>query len=69
MKEENLKIKIGERKIYIKSLSELIEYLENIKEVHGDVAVYKIFRENIEDFSDIITVDNGDEDDVYVEIG
>lgn len=54
---------------YIKSLSELIEYLENIKEEHGDVAVYKIFRENIEDFSDIITVDNSDEDDVYVEIG
>ena len=55
--------------MYIKSLSELIEYLENIKEEHGDVAVYKIFRENIEDFSDIITVDNSDEDDVYVEIG
>ena len=35
--------------MYIKSLSELIEYLENIKEEHGDVAVYKIFRENIED--------------------
>ena len=29
--------------MYIKSLSELIEYLENIKEEHGDVAVYKIF--------------------------
>ena len=55
--------------MYIKSLSELIEYLENIKEEHGDVEVYKIFRENIEDFSDIITVDNSDEDDVYVEIG
>ena len=55
--------------MYIKSLSELIEYLENIKEEHGDVAVYKIFRENIEDFSYIITVDNSDEDDVYVEIG
>lgn len=54
--------------MYIKSLSELIEYLENIEEEHGDVAVYKIFRENIEDFSDIITVDNSDEDDVYVEI-
>lgn len=54
--------------MYIKSLSELIEYLENIKEEHGDVEVYKIFRENIEDFSDIITV-NSDEDDVYVEIG
>ena len=58
-----------ERKMYIKSLSELIEYLENIKEEHGDVAVYKIFREDIEDFSDIITVNNSDEDDVYVEIG
>lgn len=55
--------------MYIKSLSELIEYLENIKEEHGDVEVYKIFREDIEDFSDIITVDNSDEDDVYVEIG
>ena len=44
--------------MYIKSLSELIEYLENIKEEHGDVAVYKIFREDIEDFSDIITVNN-----------
>ena len=55
--------------MYIKSLSELIEYLENIKEEHGDVAVYKIFRENIEDFSDIITVDDNGEDDVYVEIG
>ena len=53
--------------MYIKSLSELIEYLENIKEEHGDVEVYKIFREDIEDFSDIITVDNSDEDDVYVE--
>ena len=55
--------------MYIKSLNELIEYLEDIKEEHGDVAVYKIFRENIEDFSDIITVDNSDEDDVYIEIG
>ena len=55
--------------MYIKSLSELIEYLENIKEDHGDVAVYKIFREDIEDFSDIITIDNSDKDDVYVEIG
>lgn len=55
--------------MYIKSLSELIEYLENIKEEHGDVAVYKIFREDIEDFSDIITVDNSDESDIYVEIG
>ena len=55
--------------MYIKSLSELIEYLENIKEEHGDVEVYKIFREDIEDFSEIITVDNSDEDDVYVEIG
>ena len=59
--------------MYIKSLSELIEYLENIKEEHGDVEVYKvsskIFRENIEDFSDIITVDDSDEDDVYIEIG
>ena len=54
-----------ERKMYIKSLSELIEYLENIKEEHGDVEVYKIFREDIEDFSDIITVNNSDEDDVY----
>ena len=54
--------------MYIKSLSELIEYLENIKEEHGDIAVYKIFRENIEDFSDIITVDNSDENDVHVEI-
>ena len=42
---------------------------ENIKEEHGDVAVYKIFREDIEDFSDIITVDNSDEYDVHVEIG
>ena len=55
--------------MYIKSLSELIEYLENIKEEHGDVAVYKIFGENIEDFSDTITINNSDEDDVYVEIG
>ena len=55
--------------MYIKSLSELIEYLENIKKEHGDVAVYKIFREDIEDFSDIITVNNNDENDVYVEIG
>ena len=55
--------------MYIKSLSELIEYLENIKEEHGDVAVNKIFREDVEDFSDIITVNNNDEDDVYVEIG
>ena len=55
--------------MYIKSLSELIEYLENIKEEYGDVAVYKIFREDIEDFSDIITVDNSDEYDVHVEIG
>ena len=31
--------------------------------------MYKIFREDIEDFSDIITVNNSDEDDVYVEIG
>ena len=55
--------------MYIKSLSELIEYIENIKEEHGDAEVYKIFREDIEDFSDIITVNNSDEDDVYVEIG
>lgn len=55
--------------MYIKSLSEIIEHLENIKEEYGDVAVYKIFRENIEDFSDIITVNNADEDDVYIEIG
>lgn len=55
--------------MYIKSLSELIEYLEDIKEKHGDIEVYKIFREDIEDFSDIINVDNSDEDDVYVEIG
>lgn len=59
--------------MHIKKISELIEYLENIKEDHGDVEVYKvsskIFRENIEDFSDIITVDNSDEDDVYIEIG
>ena len=59
--------------MYIKKISELIEYLENIKEEHGDVEVYKvsskIFRENIEDFSDIITVDDGDENDVYIEIG
>ena len=59
--------------MYIKSLSELIEYLENIleniKEEYGDVAVYKIFGENIEDFSDAITVNNSDEDNVYVEIG
>ena len=55
--------------MHIKSLSELIEYLENIKEEYGDVEVYKIFREYIEDFSDIITVDDGDEDDVYIEIG
>ena len=59
--------------MYIKSLSELIEYLENIleniKEEYGDVAVYKIFGENIEDFSDTITVNNSDEDNVYVEIG
>ena len=55
--------------MYIKSLSELIEYLENIKEEHGDVAVYKIFSDDIEDFSDIITVYTSDEDDVYVEIG
>ena len=43
--------------MYIKSLSELIEYLENIKEEHGDVAVYKIFREDIEDFSDIFSLE------------
>lgn len=55
--------------MYIKSLSELIEYLENIKEEYGDVEVYKIFREDIEDFSDIINVDNSDEDNVYIEIG
>ena len=55
--------------MYIKMLSELSEDLENIKEEQGDVAVYKIFREDIEDFSDIITVDNSDEEDVYVEIG
>ena len=55
--------------MYIKSLSELIEYLEKIKEEYGDVAVYKIFGENIEDFSDAITVNNSDEDNVYVEIG
>ena len=55
--------------MYVKSLNDLIEHLENIKEEHGDVAVYKIFREDIEDFSDIITVNNSDEDDVYVEIG
>lgn len=59
--------------MHIKKISELIEYLENIKEDHGDVEVYKvsskIFRENIEDFSDIITVDDSDEDDVYIEIG
>lgn len=55
--------------MYIKSLSELIEYLENIKGDHGDIEVYKIFRENIEDFSDIITINNSDEDDFYVEIG
>ena len=55
--------------MYIKSLSELIEYLENIKEENGEVAVYKIFGENIEDFSDAITVNNSDEDNVYVEIG
>lgn len=55
--------------MYTKSLSELIEYLENIKEEHGDIEVYRIFRENIEDFSDIINVDNSDEDDVYIEIG
>ena len=55
--------------MYIISLSELIEYLENIKGDHGDVEVYKIFREDIEDFSDIITINNSDEDDVYVEIG
>lgn len=40
--------------MYIKSLSELIEYLENIKEEHGDVEVYKIFRENIEDFQTLL---------------
>ena len=56
--------------MYIKSLSELIEYLESIKEEHGDIEVYKIFRESIEDFSEIIMiVDDSDEDDVYVEIG
>ena len=55
--------------MYIKSLSELIEYLEDIKEKHGDIEVYKIFREDIEDFSDIINVDNSDEGDVYIEIG
>ena len=42
--------------MYIKSLSELIEYLENIKEEHGDIEVYKIFRERIEDFSEIISM-------------
>ena len=30
--------------MYIKSLSELIEYLEDIKEKHGDIEVYKFFR-------------------------
>ena len=55
--------------MYIKSLSELIEYLEDIKEKHGDIEVNKIFREDIEDFSDIINVDNSDEGDVYIEIG
>lgn len=44
--------------MHIKFLSELIEYLENIKEEHGDVEVYKIF-----------SSDNSDEDDVYIEIG
>ena len=43
MKEENLKIKIGEKRIYIKSLSELIEYLEDIKDLKEDK---EINREN-----------------------
>ena len=52
-----------------KYLSELIEYLELIKIQHGDMVVYGTFREYIEDFSDKISVNEFDEDDVYMEIG
>ena len=63
-----LKIVINEAKNIIYKNSKVI-YLEDIKEKHGDIEVYKIFREDIEDFSDIINVDNSDEGDVYIEIG
>ena len=49
-------------------ISDLIKALEEIKEKHGDIEVFRSFREPIDDLADVLSVETLDEDDEYLEI-
>ena len=49
-------------------ISDLIKALEEKKEKHGDIEVFRSFREPIDDLADVLSVETLDEDDEYLEI-
>ena len=49
-------------------ISDLIKALEEIKEKHADIEVFRSFREPIDDLADVLSVETLDEDDEYLEI-